>query len=53
MYRRRHTTSCKWIMVTGGKLTRRQTTGEVVIEMAGAAAWRSLLTMFQYLDFAR
>lgn len=51
MYRRRHRASCKEVAVLKGNLTRRKTTSGVV-EMAGAAAWRSLFITFQCPDFA-
>lgn len=49
MCRRRHTASCKEIAVLEGSLTRRKTTSGVV-EMAGAAAWRSLFRLCRVGD---
>ena len=38
MYRRKHTRSCKKIMVAERNLKMRKRTKKVVVEMAGAAA---------------
>lgn len=39
-------------MVAGGNFKRKKSTREAVVEMAGAAAWKSLFTAFPCLDFA-